>query len=157
MKYFLTVVLSAFMLVGCSVNKDGEKVPERVPNDFALEIYHQGCRGYCPDYRINVDAKGNARYKGRRAVEMMGVYTKVLRGKVVRELVILIKKAKFFDMEDVYGGGVADFPEIHITVTMDGKTKKVVDIRNAPKELKELEAALETLISSEGWNKADDR
>lgn len=157
MKYFLTIALTVFVLAGCTGSKAGKKVPAGVPDDFALEIYHQGCRGQCPDYRINVDAKGNAKYNGRRAVEMMGVYTKVLEGKVVKEIVDLLKKNKFFELEEVYGGGVADLPEIHTTVTMDGETKKVVDIRYAPQEVKDLEAALETLIGTEGWEKADDR
>ena len=157
MRYFLTMILAVMVLGGCSGSKAGKKVPAGVPEDFSLYIYHQGCRGTCPDYWIKVDAKGNAEYKGRRAVEMMGYYTKVLEGKVVKELVDQIKKAKFFEMEDVYGGGVADLPEIHTTITMDGEKKKVVDIRYAPQELKDLEAALETLVGKEGWEKTEEK
>lgn len=157
MKYFFTMVLTVLVLGACTGSKAGKKVPAGVSDDFSLNLYHQGCRGMCPDYRITVDAKGNATYNGRRAVEMMGMYTKVLEGKTVKGIVDLLKQAKFFEMEDVYGGGVADLPEIHTTVTMDGETKKVVDIRNAPQELKDLEAALETLVGTEGWTKADDR
>ncbi len=142
-----------------SRNNDGGKATEKisgVPEDFALEIYHQGCRGTCPDYRINVDAMGNATYNGRRAVELMGKYEKVLGAKVVRDLVKTIKDYDFFEMDDVYGGEVADLPEIHTTVTMDGNTHRVRDVRNAPNELKEMEARLETLIGMEGWQQMEE-
>lgn len=151
MRYFFALLLTITIGTSCSGNKAGTKVPAGVPDDFALTLYHQGCRGTCPDYKITVDAKGNATYNGRRAVEMMGVYNKVLDGKVVKGLVDVIKKYKFFEMEDVYGGGVADLPEIHTTITMDGNTKMVKDIRYASQELKELEAALETLVGMENW------
>lgn len=150
--FALLMVVS--LLSSCKTN-NGSKPVAGVAKDFHLEIYHQGCRGSCPDYRIKVDAAGNATYHGRHSVEMMGKYAKVLEGKVVKELESTIEKYKFFEMEDVYGGGVADLPEIHTTVTMDGNTKKVVDIRYAPKELKEMEARLETLIGMEGWEKTE--
>lgn len=150
--FALLMVVS--LLSSCKTN-NGSKPVAGVAKDFALEIYHQGCRGSCPDYRIKVDAAGNASYNGRHAVEMMGKFSKVLEGKVVKELVSTIEKYKFMEMEDVYGGGVADLPEIHTTVTLDGQTKKVVDIRYAPKELKEMEARLETLIGMTGWEKSE--
>lgn len=153
----LSTVLLLLMCVGLITScktQSGKAVPG-VPKDFVLDIYHQGCRGSCPDYRLTVDATGHATYNGRHAVEMMGKYAKQLDGKVVKELVETIEKYKFFEMEEVYGGGVADLPEIHTTVTMNEKKKMVVDIRYAPKELKEMEARLETLIGMEGWEKSE--
>lgn len=155
MKYIFLLALAVGMLTSCKSSRDGTKAVAGIAKDFALEIYHQGCRGNCPDYRIKVDVNGNASYNGRRAVEMMGKYSKVLDAKVVKELVSTIEKYEFFEMDDVYGGGVADLPEIHTTITLDGNTKKVVDIRHAPQALKDLEARLETLIGTEGWNKAE--
>lgn len=155
MKYLLALLLMFSTLSSCKTNKDGSKVAAGVPDDFALEIYHQGCRGTCPDYRIKVDSKGNATYVGRRSVEKMGNYSKVLDGKTVKELYESIVDYKFFDMEEVYGGEVADLPEIHTTVTFNGKTKRVRDVRKAPIKLKELEAKLETLIGDSGWEKTE--
>lgn len=153
-KILFSLLMVIGLLTGCKT-KSGTKTAPGVAKDFSLTIYHQGCRGSCPDYKITVDAKGNATYHGRHAVEMMGKFAKVLDGKVVKELSNTIEQYKFFEMDDTYGGGVADLPEIHTTVTMNEKTKKVVDIRYAPKELKEMEARLETLIGMTGWEKSE--
>ena len=47
-------------------------------------------------------------------------------------------------------------PGVKTIVVMDGKTKTVNDVRNAPKELKEMEAKLEDLIGKEGWTKVSE-
>jgi hypothetical protein len=120
------------------------------PGDTAYRLPWQ-----LPAYNITVDAKGNATYNGRRAVEMMGNYKKTLDAKTVEALSQSIIDAHFWDFEEEYGGEVADIPGVVTIVTIDGKTKRVNDIRNAPKELKELEAKLEALIGTEGWNKAE--
>ena len=150
------VLLCGFGLSLSSCKSKQNQGTERVagvPEDFQLVIYHQGCRGSCPDYKITVDATGTAVYEGRRAVEMLGTYKKVLDADVVRDLHKTLKKYNYFELEEVYGGGVADLPELHITATMDGNTKKMVDIRYAPVEVKEMEARLETLIGMDDWER----
>lgn len=124
-------------------------------SDFSIEIIHSGCRGNCPAFTIKVDSEGNASYEGRRAVEMMGMYKKTLDSKTMSALSAVITDGKFFDFDDAYGAEVADIPAIITTVTMNGKTKRVEDVRNAPKELKELEAKMEGLIGMTGWDKAE--
>jgi hypothetical protein len=150
---FVVLVVCLLTLgASCKTKKVGGP---KVAADFSLEIQHQGCRGNCPTYNIKVDAKGNATYFGRRAVEMMGEYKKTLEGKTVEALSTAITEAHFFDFEDEYGTEVADIPGVVTIVTMDGKTKRVVDIRNAPQALKDMEAKLEELIGKEGWEKSE--
>jgi hypothetical protein len=146
------LVIGAMMMAACKTKTTGSP---KVASDFLLEIQHTGCRGNCPAYNIKVDAKGNATYNGRRAVERMGNYKKTLDAKTVEALSQAIVDAHFWDFEDEYGGEVADIPGVVTIATIDGKTKRVNDIRNAPQELKELEAKLEALIGTEGWEKAE--
>lgn len=150
-KTLALLMVCLLMLAACKTKNGSSKVA----SDFSLEIQHTGCRGTCPAYNIKVDAKGNATYNGRRAVEMMGNYRKTLDVKTVEALSQTITDAHFFDFEDEYGGEVADVPGVVTIVTIEGKTKRVNDIRNAPKELKEMEAKLEELIGKEGWEKAE--
>jgi hypothetical protein len=151
-KSILLFAACLLVLAACKTKKVGNG---NVPNDFHLEIQHVGCRGNCPAYNIKVDAKGNATYQGRRAVEMVGDYRKTLDAKTMEALAKAITDAHFFDFDDEYGGEVADVPGVKTIVIMDGKTKTVNDIRNAPKELKEMEAKLEELIGKEGWEKIE--
>jgi hypothetical protein len=151
-KTFFLLAICMMLMAACKTKTGGSP---KVASDFSLEIQHTGCRGNCPAYNITVDAKGNATYNGRRAVEMMGNYKKTLDAKTVEALSQSIIDAHFWDFEEEYGGEVADIPGVVTIVTIDGKTKRVNDIRNAPKELKELEAKLEALIGTEGWSKAE--
>ena len=152
-KFLVVALLAITVLAACKSKQANGGVD--VPADFSLTIQHTGCRGNCPAYNIAVDAKGAATYEGRRAVEMMGKYTKTLGTATVTELVKAIKAANFWDFEAEYGGEVADVPGITTTVVLDGKTKVVKDIRNAPQPLKDMEAKLEELIGKEGWVKQD--
>lgn len=145
----LLLALVGLLTLGCKTSKTGGKVSD----DFQLTLTHVGCRGMCPAYTMAVNAKGEATYSGRRAVEMMGDYTKTLDAKTVKAMQSALTEAKFSDFNEVYGGGVADLPSIVIEATMNGQTKRVEDIREAPQALKELEAKLETLFGKEGWVK----
>lgn len=145
----LLLALVGLLTLGCKTSQAGGKVSD----DFQLTLMHTGCRGMCPAYTMTVNAKGEATYNGRRAVEMMGEYTKTLDGKTVKALQNALVDAKFFDFNELYGGGVADLPSIVIEATINGQKKRVEDIREAPQALKELEAKLETLIGKEGWVK----
>ena len=152
-KFIILSLLAIVVLSACKTKKVGGGAD--VPADFSLEIQHTGCRGTCPAYNITVAASGAATYNGRRSVDKMGNYTKTLGKATVAELAKSIKDANFWDFEAEYGGEVADVPGITTIVTMDGKTKQVRDIRNAPQALKDLEAKLEGLIGDNDWVKQD--
>lgn len=147
----LLLTLVGLLTLGCKTKSGGAS--GKVAEDFQLSLAHTGCRGMCPAYTMTVNAKGEATYNGRRAVDMMGDYTKTLDSKTVKALQTALTEAKFFDFNELYGGGVADLPSIVIEVTLNGQKKRVEDIREAPQALKELEAKLETLIGKEGWVK----
>lgn len=153
MKYFSVLFLAAALMVSCKNSQQAGGGSGKVPADFSLGIENTGCRGNCPNYRMSVDAQGNAKYHGHHAVEMMGDYTKTLEAKTVKALVATLNEYKVFDFEDIYGGGVADLPAVVTKVTMNGKTKRIEDIREAPQQLKDMEAKLENLIGMDGWKK----
>lgn len=151
MSRLIFILSLALSLTACKSSQGGKGVPQ----DFGLLIEHIGCRGNCPDYRITVDADGNAKYEGRRAVEMMGEYRKQLDKDQMKALVSTVQQYDFWGFEDEYGGGVADLPYVRTTVTMDNKTKTVTDIRYAPTELKEMEARLENIIGELDWKRIE--
>ncbi|MFN8397984.1 MAG: DUF6438 domain-containing protein [Bacteroidia bacterium] len=148
---FFIGLFALTLFTACKTKGGGST--SKLAADFSLELQHIGCRGNCPAYNLKTDAKGNATYNGRRAVEMMGNYTKTLDAKTVEAMAQAITDAHFWDFEAEYGGEVADLPSVRTVVVMDGKTKTVNDIRNAPQALKDLEAKLEGLFGKEGWTK----
>lgn len=155
LKYAVVLMAVLLAFTACKNSKNGGSSNAKMASDFALELEHVGCRGNCPAYTIKVDAKGNASYEGRRAVDMMGMYTKTLDPTTVKAMSKAVSDANFFDFDDAYGAEVADVPGIRTTVTLNGQTKTVNDVRNAPKELKDLEAKLEGMVGVQGWKKAE--
>lgn len=151
---FLLALMSMLMFAACkSQGASGSK--KAAASDFSLEIIHSGCRGYCPAYTIKVNGSGDAQYNGRRSVDMIGDYVKTLDTKTFESIVNAYEDANFFDFDDAYGAEAADVPAVITTVKLNGKTKRVNDVRNGPKALKELEAKVEALIGTDGWDKKD--
>ena len=52
-------------------------------------------------------------------------------------------------------GIITDFPVKTLTYTNNGKTKKVKERHQAPKELTDLEAIIEEVANSSGWTKSN--
>lgn len=153
---FLMVVVAMMLFAGCKSQGSSSTTSKiTTTSDFSLEIIHSGCRGYCPAYTIKVNGSGDASYNGRRSVDKIGDFVKKLDNKTLEAIITAYQDAKFFDFDDAYGEGVADIPAVITTVVHNGKTKRVNDIQNAPKALKELEAKVEALIGEDGWDKKD--
>jgi len=120
-----------------------------------VRVYHQGCRGYCPDYSLETDAQGNVKYEGNRSVDLMGKYQKNISTATVAQIWEAVQAANFFELEDEYGTEVADLPEVHTTVIANGVKKRIRNVRNGPPELKAMEEKIESLIGMDGLEKAE--
>jgi hypothetical protein len=94
-------------------------------------------------------------YEGTRAVEMMGNYSKQIPLDKVKALDLILTEYKFEEFDEVYGGEVADLPYVRTTVTRNGHTKRVDNIRNAPEELNKMQERLENMIGPDGYSKAE--
>lgn len=125
------------------------------PSDLFVKVYHQGCRGYCPDYYLSVDAKGMVEYEGRHAVDLMGKYKKEIPLSQVAKIWKTIEEADFWSFDDEYGTEVADLPEVHTTVIANAKKKRTRNVRNGPATLTDLEKTIEALIGQEDLEKID--
>ena len=140
------------VLVGCYGCKPLERGDKDGAGDFRLVLLYGGCRGKCPAYRIDVGADGLARYEGYGGVEMLGRYEKRLGPRVVRRLVEAVEEGRFWDFGDGYGVGEVDLPMVVTEVRLNGRTKRVEDVKGAPLALKVLEARLEGLVGENGWS-----
>ncbi len=127
----------------------------KIHKDFYLKIDHTGCRGTCPNYWITIEADGTTTWVGNQAAELMGTWRKKLVEPRMKEIAGAIESFQFWEFDEEYGGGIADIPSVIITCTHRGKEHAVIDTRNAPQKLKELEAKLETLLGVGGWNRVE--
>lgn len=152
MKLFISSVL-LLLLAPCN----SEQKLSSTTDDFSktIIIYAETpCFGECPIFNMTLDgATMLATYKGEANTSKIGTYTKSISNTEFSRFMEALDKANFNKLDNEYMGRVPDFPIREITVTTNGKTKKVRNRSEAPPELGELEQVFKTFANTDGWNK----
>lgn len=152
MKLFISSVL-LLLLAPCN----SEQKLSSTTDDFSKTtiIYAETpCFGECPIFNMTLDGAAMlATYKGEANTSKIGTYTKSISNTEFSRFMEALDKANFNKLDDEYMGRVPDFPIREITVTTNGKTKKVRNRSEAPPELGELEQVFKTFANTDGWNK----
>jgi hypothetical protein len=126
-------------------------VATSVPQSRVLMTLERSpCFGTCPAYTLTVDGDGTVRYDGREHVRVHGAQTWHVSPDAVRALANEMDAAGFFDFKDSYTAPVSDLPTTVISVTIDGRTKRIRDYFGAPLELTRLETRLDVVSGARG-------
>jgi hypothetical protein len=105
----------------------------RVISSFdQLALERTECFGMCPAYRLTVSGSGDVRYEGLNFVETKGQVDDRLSGQQVNDLIAAINECNFFALRESYQGEIdgcpevcSDMPSAIISVTVEGKTKRI--------------------------------
>jgi hypothetical protein len=125
--------------------------PQVIPEDFVIKLERTACYGRCPVYVVSIDAKGNVTYDGTRFVKVAGRQTDRVPASRVAALVETVDRIRFFDLDDKYRQLITDLPTTFVTVTRDGRTKRIEDYFGAPKSLKDLERQIDDAAQTARW------
>jgi hypothetical protein len=87
-------------------------------------------------------------FTGEKYTDHIGSYRFRLSRAEVEELHQTFAAIGFFDLEDEYYKHVMDLPTTWVTYQVEGRRKKIKDYYGAPKELKDLEKRIESLVLS---------
>jgi len=125
---------------------------------FALTMTRGACLGSCPVYSTALSSNGTVEYEGIEFVKVKGKRRYVVPIDQINALISEIRAVHFFSLKDSYRTvlkdgvetSVTDHPTTTITVTMDGKTKTVVDYYGTPESVKRLEDRIDELTSVKG-------
>jgi hypothetical protein len=129
-----------------------EALAQGIPDDFVIKLERTSCFGECPVYSVSIDAKGNVTYEGTKFVRVEGRQTDRIPASRVAALLETADRIRFFELNDRYRTirnpdgtetMVTDLPTTFVTVTRDGRTKRVEDYIGAPKPLQELEQQID--------------
>jgi hypothetical protein len=131
-------------------------ISENVTQDvrgFALTMTREACRGSCPIYSIALSSDGTVEYEGIEFVNVKGKRRYLIPIDQVNKLISEVRAVQFFSLKDSYRTilkdgvetSVTDRPATTITVTLDGKTKTVVDYYGTPESVKSLEDRIDEL------------
>lgn len=147
------VFLFLILVIGSSC-KAGKQPKQETAR---LELRKTPCFGRCPEFTFTVDLSGKASYTGLTNVEKHGEYEKVFPREEVKKVVDAFEAAGFWNFQDKYvNQGVSDMPSVFTYFEHNGKSKRIENQFNAPKELKALEKMLDEMANSEGWKRVGD-
>jgi hypothetical protein len=131
-----------------------------VPPDAAISLRRTQCLGSCPVYTVTIDARGTVTYEGELFVRVVGRRTAQIDTSIVAGLLVRAERIGFFQMRDAYrvienpDGTVTvitDLPTRIVTITVNGRTKKVEDYVGAPDSLAEFEREIDSAAGTKRW------
>ena len=152
------------LLLVCASSVGGQTAP--VPDDTVITLERTTCGGDCPAYRVSIDARGNVVYEGTEFVRVKGLQQDRISTSQVAALLETATRIGFFDLEEHYrvirnpDGTqtiVTDGPTTFVTVTREGRARRVEDYVGAPEGLKELESHIDAAARTKQWVFVDER
>lgn len=121
-----------------------------VADDFSITLERVGCLGSRPDYKVTVLANGSVEYEGRAYVRIEGTRRSTIPASTVQKLVQRLRDEDFFHWEEKQQVCL-DFPEAHITVTMNERRKHVLEGCNSPGKVLALADEIDRISGTTHW------
>lgn len=143
-----------------------EQSPKRVPfpqkhnwTSVKIVLSRTGCLGTCPSYRVEVHGDGTVLYDGGSFVAITGSHRASVSRDVVLEMVEAFRSVDYFSLKNKYMWGATDLPMYKTSISIDGKTKEVVDYAGQqvgmPESVSRLEETIDRLSGVERWTKGN--
>lgn len=126
----------------------------RPDSKIEIELERSRCYGTCPDYTVKI-AGDKVAFAGGIYVKAEGKHEASVDPQAVRKLAEKFIDADFYSMDEKYVAGVTDNPTYTLSISVDGRTKKVVDYVGPwvgmPAIIRELEDDVDQLADTERW------
>ncbi len=136
-----------------------------LPPDFLIRLERTVCFGECPAYSVTIDALGNVTYVGDQFVRVKGAQTDRIPVSSVAALSDQADRLGFFALKPEYSTirnadgsetTVTDMPTTVVTITRDGRSKRVSDYLGAPGDLRVLEDGIDKAARTRRWVRIDE-
>ncbi len=147
MRLIILIIILAFP-TACK----NQKLPADV---LIISLEKTPCFGPCEAYKLEMFSSGLVKFNGIRNHKMIGTYEASLNQGELQKIVQQFRDSKFFSFKNQYTGNVNDLPTTYLYFKDQLNEKTIQDYYNAPKELKDLEQVVESLIPTLQWKKID--
>jgi hypothetical protein len=145
----MRVIVLTGAILGCAIPAAGQV--NGVPPDTIIALERTSCFGACPVYSVRIDATGQVSYEGKENVRIQGRQTDRIQPAQVASILATVDRIGFFELRDRYSMSVTDLPTTFVTVTRQGRTKRVEDYLGAPAGLLELERQIDEATRTRRW------
>ncbi len=136
----------------------------KVAHAFEIRLVRGECFGRCPIYEVVIRGNGSVEYVGAKHVVVTGGATTSISPEFAKALIDRFQEINFWKLRDRYDTQASDIPAIAISLSMDGRTKKVVNrwpgFREELRQLPDLQShlaldalarAIDIAADSEQW------
>jgi len=123
---------------------------ESTRSDFSITLERTSCLGSCPVYTVTILGSGSVEYEGRWHVAVTGVRKNTIPPPDVHRLIRRLGDEDFFHWEEK-NQVCLDFPEVHITATLNGHQKQVLEGCNSPGKVLELAKEIDRISGANVW------
>ncbi len=124
-----------------------------------IRLERTGCFGTCPSYTVEIGGDGRVTYTGEGYVAVEGVRRERIAPEAVEALIERFRQADFFSLDDEYVAGVTDNPTYVVSLTIGGRTKRVIDYVGSetgmPFSVVRLEQAIDRAAGTQAWIDGD--
>ncbi len=144
---FLILSISLFSIACNSSYRSLQKKFEEESSEFIVEVSTTPCYGTCPVYSLDIYSNGNAHFEGILYTDIEGEIEAQLPQSEVDSLKQFILANNFFKLDSIYDDPyISDLPSTIISVSVEGKKKRVKGRCNKPAEFNEIESFLARLV-----------
>ncbi|HWB32740.1 MAG TPA: ankyrin repeat domain-containing protein [Acidobacteriaceae bacterium] len=183
MKYWSSVEGTVYQWHFKPFEKDGKPItaeveeyvnlvpPERLPSvrinppvvhpnsRIAIALERTGCMGSCPGYTVTLTTEGTT-FDGGGNVVAPGKHTDTVDPSQVRDFAKEFVAADFYSMDPGYQAMVTDCPTYILSISIDGKEKRIVDYMGTwigmPEIIKDLENKTDEVAQTSRWIAGDE-
>jgi ankyrin repeat protein len=128
-------------------------------NSVKIVLSRTACYGMCPSYRVEVHGDGAVLYEGNAFVAITGAHRASVSGDAVSEMVDAFRAADYFSLKGKYMWGATDLPTYTTSISVDGRTKEVVDYAGEhvgmPESVTKLEETVDRLSGVQRWTQGN--
>lgn len=151
--HWLLLLFLAFSIGPCKAQKKSSTPPPSAE----VFIERTGCKGFCPIYRVQCNAKGEVYYYGERFVGTLGEKKLTLTPDKQKALQQILTQTDWNAFQDTYDNpGIADIPALIFEIRTTQGSKKILCRINCPPELIKKIEAIEKLLGSATWREGYD-
>lgn len=121
----------------------------------SISLQRTVCFGFCPAYTVTISGDGQVTYNGERFVNVQGEQSAQIPAADVQRLLERFDAIGFDNLRDEYRAHVTDLPTTTITLTRNGRTKRVVDYggmgAGMPESVRQLQDEIDRTANTARW------
>jgi len=157
----LTLLLAATFAVSSQAYASDLAHPKDM-NSVSITLERTACFGRCPVYTVNLNGSGQVIFKGDAYVDIPGEQKSHVDPGNVLMLLKSFDHIHFFSLADHYEGSCTDLPSEIISLSIDGRSKKISvyfchDKRSGPEvDLLKLAHEIDTVTGTNGRISCDE-